>query len=225
MRAHTLKWAVFGVLAITAAMGTLGALQRASADDGSVKDKPLEWSIPRYGFSWTKPDDPLWVWIPEDKWTVVFGSKPDNIVAVLAKFGVPGGEYGKDAFKILIFIQRYGTEGGGKLKIGDKDFDPLNIKGMSDAIWDQAKENYKDIKTPKPPAQIARYKFDNKIIGWSFTGVDKKNGQTGFHEGMMFKGNSKYVFQINCECPSQDERVVRQELDRVLNAIKVEKPK
>lgn len=201
-----------------------GADQMLFAEEGISSKDPNLWTVPRNGFSWKKPDSPEWGWVPEDKWGSMFqgGTKPDNLVCALAKYTVPGGEWGRDNHKILILVWRYGTDQ--KLKFGDKEVSGGSPKGLLEAAYEQSKENFKDLKNLKVPYVAAKFKFDKKVSAASFTGINKANGQTGFHEWLAWKGNSKYCFQITIDCPSSDEKQVRQELDRTLNAIVTGKP-
>ncbi len=192
------------------------------ADEAKAGD-PNVWSVPRWGFTWRKPEDPEWAFIPEEKWKDMFTSgKPDNMVCALAKYTVPGGQWGKDNYKILFVVWEYPSDQ--KIKVGGKDIDCGNLKGMCQAINEVDAENWKDLKEVKKANVVEKYKFDKKVYSYSFTGINKQNGGTGFQQGLFFKGNSKYVFRIDIACPSANEKAVRHELDRVLNMIQTTKP-
>ncbi len=203
---------------------TLSALDFVGAEDAK-NENPTTWDAStRWGFKWTRPDAPEWGFIPEKAWEKMFtGGKPDDMVCGLVKYAVPGGQWGKDEHKIRFIVFSMQTDGNYKFN-DTTDLKGADVKKICEFRHEDARANFKDHKNEKKPYVNAKYKFEKKVHTFSFTGVHKESGQTQFIEQHVFKGNSKYSFRVEVDCPGSDERAVRIELDRVLNMIVVDKP-
>ncbi len=216
------RFAPLGLLVLALA-GVLVTLQGLRAGAQEAENQRV-WSAPDYGFEWTRPDDSRWKFIPEDEWGRRFGGdRPAYLMCMIGKWEDDQGELGGKPFQVLATVFAYDV--AEKIQVAGKSMDPGNVKGLADANFKQDSESrYKDVKEIKKPGP-RRAKFAREVFAFSFVGVHVKSGSVTWKDVWFIRGNKKYTFLIDINCPAGNEETMRAEIDKLLDGLKLTAPK